>query len=275
MKTPKPNPFKVGMALAAALFLSVSFQSCQKKNAVIPFVKGNMNFPSGAAFNAIPTTISDSLVAFWTLANTTYDLSGNKHNATVHSLSLTTDRFGHTSAAYSFNGTSSYLSVVDSLPLRLSGTDFTLNAWVKLTAYNTSAGSIIIDKRLTSLDTGYTWSITGATATTGGVVGFGPGGGGNNAFGTTVIGLSAWHMVTSIYTLSNRTLKIYVDGVLDNTTANVSAPSALNTASLYIGRDNPGLMDNGYFFKGAMNDIRIYSRAITTTEISQLYNALN
>jgi hypothetical protein len=263
------------MVLAVAVFIT-AFSSCKKSDSTITSSTKKSNL-TVRSLSAIPSTISNGLVAYWTFANTAYDLSGNGHNGTLSTITNTSDRLGHTSGAYSFNGTSSYISVPDNAALRLSDTSFTLNAWVKIAAYNSSYGSVILSKRITGANNGWNMSVTGALSSPNptGVLSYGPGGGSTNAFGTTVIGLNTWHMVTSTYSYGDsQKLRIYIDGVLSGTTSGISEANASITALLYIGADNPSI-GSSYFFNGSLNDIRIYSRAVTPTEINQLYNALN
>ena len=69
-------------------------------------------------------------------------------------------------------------------------------------------------------------------------------------------------------------LSIYVDGVLDNVTSGILPINAVAN-KLYIGSDDPTSGSPGYFVKGAMEDLRIYNRALSTTEVKQLYTAVN
>lgn len=271
----KKDHLKPALALGVFLLTITAFQSCQKDNSAksaAPAFNGSATTFSNAAALA-PATISTGLLAYWPFANSAYDFSGNRHNGTLHFITATTDRFGNANGAYSFNGTTSYISIPDTLSLRLSSTDFTLNAWVNLKSYNSSFGSDIISKRIAGANNGWNWAIAGKLGNPQGVVTYGPGGGSINAIGATPVSLNAWHMVTSIYSVAGKKLKIYVDGVLDTTALNISSANSLTTAELCIGRDNPALADNGYFFHGSLSDIRIYNRAINNTELHRLFSA--
>ncbi|WP_428328563.1 LamG domain-containing protein [Mucilaginibacter sp.] len=220
-----------------------------------------------------------ALIAYYPFTKSSAsDSSGLGNNGTVYGAKSVPDRFGNANAAFQFDGMSSYISVKDNLYLRLYETDFTQNAWVKLSDYNPSYGSVILGKRIPGIaDAGYTFSIGGYINTPGmlteGTLHFGPGGGSiNNAFGTKIVTLNQWHMVTNIYSYTNQTLTIYVDGILDNITTNIAAPNASIGANVYIGRDDPNNTDNGYFIQGLLDDIRIYNRAISASEVKKLYN---
>lgn len=248
------------------------------------FLKGSLNdlriYNRAITFTEIVALLGTAdaptagLLAYWPLTNTSNDLSGNGNNGTPTAITTTTDRFGNSIGAYHFNGTTSVISVPDKVALRLGSTSFTLNAWVKLDAYNASFNSSIMSKRITGLNNGWFWGIRGLGSSPTGPIIYGPGGGSTNAIGTVAVGLSAWHMVTSIYNLSTSTLNIYIDGNLDNSTPSISAANAATTAALYIGADNPSI-GTGYFLQGSLNDIRIYNRTISNIEIQQLYSALN
>jgi hypothetical protein len=217
------------------------------------------------------------LIAYYPFNNSTADSSGLGNDGTGYNLLSVTDRFGNQNSAYHFDGTSSYVSIKDNVYMRLYATDFTQSAWVKLDDYNASYGSVILGKRLPGVaDAGYTFSIGGYTSSAGfpieGITHFGPGGGSaNNALSTKAIPVNQWHMLSCVYSYQNKTLSIYIDGILDDITSNISAPNASVGAKIYIGRDDPTLQDNGYFIYGSLDDIRVYDRALTAKEINKLY----
>lgn len=217
------------------------------------------------------------LIAYYPFNNSTADSSGLGNNGTGYNLQSVTDRFGNANSAYHFDGQSSYISVKDNVYMRLYATDFTQSAWVKLDDYNASYGSVVLGKRLPGIaDAGYTFSIGGYTSSAGfsteGITHFGPGGGSaNNALSTKAIPVDQWHMLTCVYSYQNQTLAIYIDRTLDDITPNIAAPNASVGAKIYIGRDDPTLDDNGYFIYGALDDIRVYNRALNAKEIQKLY----
>ncbi|WP_143310606.1 LamG domain-containing protein [Chitinophaga vietnamensis] len=220
-----------------------------------------------------PNTLNNGLIAYWPLdgARGATDISGNNHNGVATSISYTTDSRGKTNGASYFNGSSSFIAVNDSADLRLTNTDFTLNAWVKLDDYNASYGSEILTKRDNGPG-GFCYAVRGYAASPYAVAGFGPGGNDPNAFGTKIIGLNGWHMVTCIYSYAFQQVSFYVDGVLDNVTSGILPANAPATVKMYLGRDEITSPTNGYFLKGAMEEVRIYGRQITANEVQQLYN---
>jgi len=221
---------------------------------------------------AAPTT---GLIAYWPLnsCSAARDLTGLGHNGTASNIIYTKDRLGINNGASYFNGTSSYISVDDKADIRLTATSFSMNAWVKLDSYGTSWGTAILTKRNSS-PAGYGWSVTGSLSSAPGVTSFGPGGGGVNAFGTKTVAVNNWHMVSNVYNVNTQQLSIYIDGILDNVTTGI-LPSNAPASKLYIGSDDLTLLTNGYYTKGAMEDIRIYNRTLSAAEIQQLFTAVN
>jgi len=211
------------------------------------------------------------LIAYYPFNNSGVDESGNGNNGYVYNITSVADRNGKPNFAYHFDGTTSYITVPDNAALRLANTDITLSTWIKLDAYGSSFGYNILTKHTTGSNNGWAWGITGAAATTKGVVTYGPGGLSVLATGTSVIPLNQWHMVTSVYKLAGQQLTIYVDGTLNTVSNNILSPNPAIITGLYIGRDDPSVPTNGYFLQGALDDLRIYGRALTATEVKKLF----
>jgi len=89
---------------------------------------------------------------------------------------------------------------------------------------------------------------------------------------TNPLTVDTWHHVVGVFTPST-SLKLYIDGVLDNTKSS-SIPSAIkDTPSDFV----IGWRDFTFdaHFKGNICDCRIYDTDLTATEISDLYNGTN
>ena len=69
------------------------------------------------------------LVGFWPFTGNATDVSGNGNNGIVTGASLSADRFSASNSAYSFNGTTNYISVPSNSTL--SGyTDMSISVWI-------------------------------------------------------------------------------------------------------------------------------------------------
>ncbi|RKR80847.1 concanavalin A-like lectin/glucanase superfamily protein [Mucilaginibacter gracilis] len=217
-----------------------------------------------------PTTVVDSLriglIAYYPLNNSGADSSGKGNDVAYYSnMTPAANRFGKANSAFYFDGLSSYMAVNDNASLRLNNTDFTVSAWVKVD-YNAS-GYNILSKHITGNDNGWTCGIGGTT----GLVTFGPGSTSVMAVGGRTVVSNQWHMITSVFNNTNKQLTIYVDGVLDNVTSNFPSPNAAISASMYIGRDEISIPAGGHFFRGALDDVRIYNRILTAKEVQKLF----
>ena len=213
-----------------------------------------------------PYIPSNGLVGYWSFTGNANDESGNGFNGSVSGATLTLDRFGILNRAYSFNGTSNSIAVPN-----IAGTGNSARSifvWVKTTS--TSAKCIIG---------------TGGTSVNAGefnlVMGFGPGTtiqpgkiglmggnfttGGNDFYPNngTSVNDNQWHHVGVTYD-GNSNLKIYIDGVLVNsTTITYSTTGQIN----FFGHYN----HTGNQWVGLLDDIGIWNRALTQQEITALY----
>ena len=78
--------------------------------------------------------------------------------------------------------------------------------------------------------------------------------------------MNQWYHVCGVYNASAKTLDIYVNGVLDNGTLIGTVPSA---QVLPAGNPNIGRRIQGYYFLGVIDEARIYSRALSPTDIQK------
>jgi hypothetical protein len=96
----------------------------------------------------------------------------------------------------------------------------------------------------------------------------------NRVAANNSITFGAWQHVAVTWTGSATAtnVKFYVNGVETayGTTTNGGAPRVSDAASsVFIGNDNSGART----FDGALDDVRIYNRVISTTELQAIYRA--
>ena len=98
--------------------------------------------------DSIPTTLNDCLVAYFPFNGNANDESGNSNNGIVNGATLTTDRFGNTNSAYSFDGIGNNISVPNSTSFNFQATNiFTLSYWIKPESISNSQAQIILCKQ--------------------------------------------------------------------------------------------------------------------------------
>lgn len=92
--------------------------------------------------------------------------------------------------------------------------------------------------------------------------------------GNTNVLNTGWHYIVGVRDPASDTLKLYIDGVLENTVAdnsvvgmNVSAP-----ISMAIGADHNSTFGITQPFRGAIDDVRVYNRALSNEEIAYYFN---
>jgi hypothetical protein len=143
-------------------------------------------------------------------------------------------------------------TVLDSL------TAYTVSLWVRRDG---SGRGCLFGKRAGTID-GNTWQV----CTTDSAVVFTSYSGTTNVDMATPALTSAWHHIALTWTAITQTETLYVDGVLRGSQ---SVTKVWDTGQLLIGGDidddNPTA-----FFVGALDDVRLYGRALSATELGAL-----
>jgi len=166
----------------------------------------------------------------------------------------------------SFNGTSSFVESSDISPLT-PGVNATFEAWVLLPSAPTELASIlnkwnqtVDDEYLVGINPGRTlffaWHTTGGNTW--------PSASFNQAVSTGTIPLNAWTHIAVVR--SGAVLTFYINGVVNTSLAVMDANPFRNGANtLRVGAQGRGA---NRFFKGSIDDVRIYNRALTVAEIA-------
>lgn len=224
----------------------------------------------------LPVSLTNGMLAWYPFCGNASDESGNGNNGSVSGATLSTDRFGNLNSAYSFNGSSNYIDVNDTVSLRLNNTDYSISFWTNLNAYGTGGGTAFIYKRGPGSQNG--WCIGADQGTQDRLMLLVSGNVDPRGYSTATLGLSDWHNVVVVYTLSTQELKFYIDGILDNTTTGVDnlynpvggmpTPNSSCTSVMRFGQDTEG---NNYWLDGQLDDIGIWNRALTPNEVNILF----
>ena len=203
--------------------------------------------------------INKGLLAYWTLDGATVngtsvaDVSGGANTGTLtNAPTLVAGMIGQ---AYSFNGSNQYISVADTAALRLGG-NYSVSVRVKPSSLH-NFGNIFGKIGTSSLsgwgiitfsDGHWGWQIGGQSDT-------------NSATGALQNGI--WSHLVATY--DGTTLSLYQNGTLKVTSTRSATTSTTN--ALTIGTD----LQNGRYFTGAIDDVRVASVAWSPADVMRLY----
>lgn len=228
---------------------------------------------AGAIWNDLcfaisPIVSSNCLIAKYNFSGNATDSSGNNLNGIVNGPTLSPDRFLTPNSAYHFDGVDDYIEIMDNPLFDFANNNISVSYWVKIESFS-SYSNIVISNQSGSgaSQSGFNvWH----TSSNGGLL---IRNGSSSNFGGTSIGspsnLNQWYHV--VYTWDGTTGISYVDGIQINSSTTANAAIGANNLSLLIGKANWNNI-NAEPFHGWIDDINIYSCAITQQEVDSLYN---
>ena len=218
------------------------------------------------------TTIRDGLVGEWLFNGNANDTSGNTNDGIVIGATLTTDRVNNESKAYEFDGETNYIRVPDSVTLNPSSS-LSIAAWFKSDNFSAASYPPLVKKIGTGTGERNGYSLEGNangyldSVWVGPIVGFFVDIVATSEYCAVVTPISYgnWHFVVGTYDGSQ--MKLYYDGELKMSKA-YTGSIAVSSNDMNIGRDPSNV---GRFFKGKIDDVRIYSRELTEQEVLILF----
>ena len=221
------------------------------------------------------STLSKGLAAWWSFeetGDTARDLSGNGHHLSLHDATRPAGRSGKglglSGAVTSFG----QCTLVKGLNLDT----FTLVTWIQTSA-SSSHQALVSRESSSGFPSNYRLLLDGPDnlAST-----YRPGHvsldgqlstqsfqAGNVTGSSKAIDDGIWHLVVA--TGSAKQAKIWIDGKLDTTHTMATAFKADSVAPLDIGRSGYQAA-GGYPFRGILDEVRIYSRVLDSSEIQEL-----
>jgi chitodextrinase len=198
---------------------------------------------------------SDSLVAAYSFdggsGTIVTDESGNGNNGALSGATWTTS--GKNKSALTFDGVNDWVTVPDSASLDLAA-GMTLEAWVRPTVIG-QFRTVVAKER----PGGIVYALH-ASEDTSRPVGQVDIGGERNAVGPSPLPRNAWSHLATTY--DGTTVRLYVNGVLGGSSTIVGSMPA-SAGPLRLGGNSIW----SEWFQGQLDDVRIYKRALTATEI--------
>ena len=175
----------------------------------------------------------------------------------------------------SFDGVDDYISIPHDASIDF-GTDFSVSMWVNTT--QTSKGTLFQKYNGTSgTDPSILTLFVNYDGTEAGKARFGYRNSNNvykYATSTTSINDGSWHHVTM--QLQGTEMKLYIDGALEATTTGVASGSFTSSEPIHLGRwYKPWSGEVEAFYMGAMDEVNIWSRALTADQVATIYSSEN
>jgi hypothetical protein len=234
-----------------------------------------VTFTSQAVISTAPTSPTSGLYLSYPFSGNANDVSGNANNGTVQGgASLTTDRYNQSNSAYSFNGSSQYISTTtgEAVP---GPQNFSISVWFK----TSSAGGMLVgysasqtglggqyDRHIYMDNSGYLYFGIYTTSTS--VA--------NVITSTSTYADGSWHHAVATCSATNGSC-LYVDGALVASSTSMTTPETYTSVGYWrAGYNNLAGWTNeptDLYFTGSLDDIAIYNTAISASQVATLYGA--
>src|SRR5256712_3112179 len=172
-----------------------------------------------------------------------------------------------------FNGVSDYFDPPVTADMSMPGS-FTVNAWFKTTKNNPSGvEEMIVNKGGIGLDRigenmNYGMSITDSEKVKGGFEDSGISNNDHFVSSSASYNDGNWHMAAVTYDSTTGAITLYVDGASAGITTSLLPPET-NSKPLRIGANSRA---NNSYFAGQIDEVQIVSRALSSSEIADIYN---
>ena len=235
-----------------------------------------------AAAPGVAAAPTNGLVARYDFNGDARDASGKGHHGVVRNATPTSNRLGNGSSAYSFNGTDAHVEIPDHRDFSVSTTGkLSISAWMRPgtltfpdpegTGYVHWMGKGVADQhewafRMYSSDNSegrgnrtsfYLFNLAGGL--------------GAGSYVQEVVVPGTWYHHVAVVDTRTDTIKWYKNGVLKDQDPFIASEYRIDprngTAPVRI-----GTKDFASHFKGAIDNINIYNRALSASEVIQLYN---
>jgi hypothetical protein len=215
-----------------------------------------------ALFGVVSAGLTDGLVAYYPFNGNAADESGNGNDGTVFGATLTEDRNGNSNSAYRFDGIDDWIKVENSPSVNIHGdTSLSISAWIR----PNTLGQIqhIVNKWGPGMEEDDQYSISVLYDK----LNFGLSDEPTYIVSHSTVPEGLWTYVTGVYDYDEGKIRVFINGSLDN---EMEILFSITDTERYIeiGRHHDCL----YYFLGDIDEIRIYNRALSESEIQTLYN---
>lgn len=217
--------------------------------------------------------LKNGLVAWFPFSGNAGDSSGYNNHGTLNGPSLTTDRFGQLNKAYDFNGVNNFIDIPTNTGNLSGAQKFSFSFWINPTADTSIIPQAIFTywhQTNSPIGTpiGFYVTLTNGRIRTNYVSGLSVG-------SLTNINIGSWYNVIILYDGTKATnsekQQLFINGIASTldfacTNCNTTIPNIIGSNGTY-GRIGSRTVE---FFKGKIDDIRIYNRILSHQEIVYL-----
>ena len=192
---------------------------------------------------------------------TAADASGDSLTGTlVNGPTWATGKYG---SAVNFDGVNDFVDLGNPTALQMTGS-MTVSGWINSASF--PAGDAAVVSKKTSDGTGYQLDTTIDSGPR--TIGFkltNSTGADMIRYGATPLQLNTWYDIAGVYNAASQTMDVYLNGVLDNgaLVGTITSSQQNSTSNVNIGQ-RAGNPDN---FNGRIDEVRMYSRALTAAEV--------
>ncbi len=229
--------------------------------------------------------LEGGLVAYYPFSGNAQDASGNGNHGTVNGATSAPDRFGNPQNAYYFDGGFSHIDCGNDDTLRITG-GLSIAAWISIEKFSSRNQGVVAkyagrnppDERAYALSVenqvhcpgqvntnvfAMAVSSDGTCAT---------GGSANCSMncGESELPIDEWYHAVAVFD-PGRSTTIYVNGLVENVNTDSIVSSVHDSSVNLIIGASYDINDSGFFFQGAIDEVRVYNRAITPAEARSLY----
>lgn len=216
-----------------------------------------------------PADLSAGLVGYYLFNGNGHDNSGRSHHARPMGTGWTNDRStgvgGQTAVSFPATG-GPYVRIDNTSDFDFGTGDFSFSIWLKYGNQNTGTSHSYSAVLVRSGNAGAPWEGPSVFAdVTPGKLMFRVANGYELTSSQGGLNDNAWHYF--VFVRESNVLKIYVNGSLDSTKT-VPSQSVSSSAALFLGANH--VDQTAQNFIGAMDELRIYNRALSAAEILTL-----
>lgn len=217
--------------------------------------------------NVTPPSDCDTadLLACYPFSGNVNDSIGNNHG-TVNGANLVTDRYGNSNSAYNFDGVNDDIQINATLG-NFNTSDYTISFWMKMNNNDNSIYRFIEKRNICNFHNFWGINITNGQLQ----LEIDQSNSSNylTIISKTKINDGNWHQVS--FVRKGNDLNVFIDGKFDTVKLGSMIINSDNSFVLKFGTGVCVGLDGTKFFLGQLDDIKIYKRALNTSEVSYLY----